>query len=55
MTDLAPFLDLGVPQSEPSEDCLSVDTDGHMYLHSCPDNNRFYCEYDGVPAKPNAY
>ena len=53
--DTPPFLDLGVPQTEPTEDCVSVDTDGHMYLHSCPDKNRFVCEFDGHPAVPAAF
>jgi hypothetical protein len=52
--DASPYLDLGV-QTEPSEDCLSMHTDGLMYLHTCGDMNAYVCEFDGSAAVPTAY
>jgi hypothetical protein len=54
VTDMAPYLALGT-QTEPSEDCLSIQSDGLMYLHTCGDMDRYICEYDGIPAVPSAY
>jgi lectin-like protein len=54
VTDMAAYLALGV-QTEPSEDCLSLHSDGLMYLHTCGDSDRYLCEYDGIAAVPSAY
>ena len=54
VTNMAAYLALGT-QTEPSEDCLSIQTDGLMYLHTCGDLDQYLCEYDGVPAVPSAY
>ena len=54
VVDTAAFLALGT-QTEPSEACLSIQLDGLMYLHSCPDVRDYLCEFDGVAAVPGAY
>lgn len=54
VTNLAPYLALGT-QTEPSEDCLSLQSDALMYLHTCTDLDRFVCEFDGIAAVPTAY
>jgi hypothetical protein len=53
--ETTPYFDWGAVQTEPSEDCVSIDSDGFMYLHSCTDANRNFCEYDGIAAVPSAY
>ena len=48
------YLALGT-QTEPSEDCLSINNSALMYLHSCPDVRDYLCEFDGAAAVPSSY
>jgi hypothetical protein len=52
--DTDAYLALGT-QTEPSEDCLSINNGGLMYLHSCPDVRDYLCEFDGTAAVPSSY
>lgn len=49
------FLDWGPGMGETSEDCVGFGDDSLMYLHSCTDNDIYFCEYDGIPAVPSAF
>ncbi len=53
--DTAPYLDWGPGMGETSEDCISIDSDALMYMHSCTDLDRYFCEYDGIAAVPSTY
>jgi hypothetical protein len=55
VVDTPAYVNLGPNQTELSEDCMSLDSEGVMYIRSCTDRDAAFCEYDGIPAVPAAY